>query len=124
MPSPLTKPLQKVSRDVVQKFGQPVTFTRTVSGAHEPETETFGAPTETTISGYALRARGDKDTYIRLGLVYAKHPTLVFAPSEDDEGELPESGDTVVWAGKTYTVKEVGPVAPDGTAIMARVVCE
>lgn len=121
MPSRLTRALQKVADKATTKFGAPVTFTRTTEGTHDPLTETFGEPTVTTITGSAVRTRGDKDTYTRLGLVYAKHPTLLFTP--DTAGELPELGDTVVWSGSTYTVAEVGPIEPDGDAIAARVVC-
>ncbi|MGB0878684.1 MAG: hypothetical protein ACPGVY_11370 [Mycobacterium sp.] len=101
--------------------GVAVTFTTEVEGTHNPLTETFGEPTTSTVTGHAVRVRGDKDTYTRLGLVYARHPTLLFAPST--YGDLPEAGWTVVWDGVTYTVAEVDPVAPDGAAIIARVVC-
>lgn len=124
MSSPLTGPLRNVTLRTLEQFGAPVVFRREVPGEHDPVTETFTAPTVTELPGYAVRGRGDRDTYLRLGLSYARNPTLVFAPDPEHAGTLPVGGDTVVWAGRTYTVAEVAPVEPDGDALLCRVVLQ
>lgn len=75
-----------------------------------------------SVSGSAIRVGGNSSRYLALGLELTQNPTLFFTPST--YGELPEAGYTVSWAGKTVTVKDVQPIAPDGVAIAARVICE
>lgn len=123
MTSPLTAPLQSVSRSLLTTFGAAVTFSRSVKGAFDPATDTIGEPTTSTITGTAIRVQGEPETFQRLGLVAAEALALVFAPAEASEGQMPALNDTVVWAGKAYTVAEVQPIEPDGTAIIGEVVC-
>ena len=100
-----------------------VTFAHVVPGAYDPETETWGAPTTTTVTGAAIRVRGVPETYRAPTLIESQAPTLLFTPTT--YGELPALGDTVTWppvGGTTYTVRDINPIAPDGVAIMARIV--
>lgn len=104
----------------IRDAGARVTFTRTAR-TYDPNTDLPAVPYTTTIDGYAIRTRGDPDTYRALSLVEATSPTLFFVP--DDFGGDVEEGDTVVWAGTTYTVAALVPVGPDGVTIAARVTC-
>lgn len=95
-----------------------VTFTRTT----QAENLATGVltPTVTTISGNAIRVRGLPQTYRALGLIDSEAPTLLFDATT--YGDRPAPGDTVVWEGLTWVVRDVNPVAPDGVAIISRVV--
>jgi len=99
-----------------------VVFTRTVPGTYDPATDTFTSPTETTVTGSAIQVRGDPETYRALSLIQSEAPTLFWTPAT--YGEAPEPGDTVVWASKTYTVRDVAKIQPDGVCIAARVIVE
>jgi hypothetical protein len=98
--------------DAIREAGAAVTWTRN-----------SGDPNYiiTTISGYAMRARGLPDTYRQLSLVESSNPTLLFAASTF--GSLVKVGDTVVWDGTTLTAIDVSPTDPDGAGpIICRVV--
>lgn len=84
----------------------PTTDTSTVSSA--------------SVAGYAVRTRGNPKVYEALKLIESEAPTLLFSPTT--YGSMPDLGATVTWNGKTYTVRDVLPVAPDGTGIIAKVV--
>jgi hypothetical protein len=81
-----------------------------------------------TIEGSAIQVRGIPATYAKLGLTEAQAPTLLFTP--DTYGlmawtdEFARPGDTVVWpdGGTTFTIRDVGTIAPDGIVICARLV--
>lgn len=103
----------------VRANGAAVTFTHATS-TYNPTTGVDVAGTPTTISGYALRVSGSPDTYRARSLIPSTSPTLFFVPST--YGDVPEEGDTVVWAGETLTVKDIDPFEPDGVAIFAYVV--
>ncbi len=104
----------------VTAAGSAVTFTWRTPGVHDPATDTFTTAATVTVAGYALRVRGDPDRYRALSLVEAQAPTLLFTPTT--YGALPALGASVTWGGTVYTVRDVAPLAPDGTAILARVV--
>lgn len=104
----------------VKDAGAAVTFTRTVPGTYDASTDTFTAPSTSTITGYALQVAGDPDVYRALSLVESSCPTLLFAPLPIDG--TPKVGDTVVWGGTTFTARAVKVLAPDTTTILARVV--
>jgi hypothetical protein len=99
--------------------GVAVTFT-TATRTHTPATDTFGTAVTSTVTGAALRVRGDAKTYREMQLTQSGLVTLLFAPTT--YGDLPELGSTVTWEGQTQTVVAVNPVSPDGFAIIARVV--
>lgn len=103
---------------LIGRKGADVTFTRTASGYNA----SAGTVTvvDTTVVGKAVRTKGDPVMYQTLGLVETEAPTLLF--SGTTYGGSPEPGDKVTWASKVYTVRHVEPVAPDGTAILCRVV--
>lgn len=95
-----------------------VTFSRTTQ-TYTPTTGTMTSAT-TTVVGNAVRVRGDAEVYKSLGLIQSEAPTLFFTPTT--YGQCPQPGDTVNWSSTTYTVRDVNPIAPDGTVIAARVV--
>lgn len=101
-----------------------VTFTRRAQSYTDATDVTTEAVT--TITGNAIQVRGDPRRYKALNLVLTTMPTLFFSPTtytaRAGTDEFIQPGDTVVWATKTYTVKDVDPIAPDGVVIAARVV--
>jgi hypothetical protein len=104
----------------VASAGSAVTFTKSVQGAQDPATGLFTDPTTVTVAGVALRVKGDPQRYRDLGLTESAAPTLLFVPAT--YGETPPLGATGVFGGETYTVRDVNPLAPDGTAVLAKVV--
>lgn len=107
----------------LREAGAAVTFTHPTR-THDAATGTFSASADATVSGYAMRVspnQAERDRYRALSLTVEKVVTLLFAPSTF--GALPDVNATVVWGGETLTVRDVGPVAPDGTAIISRIGC-
>ena len=102
----------------IRKAGVAVTFTK-ATRTHDPLT---GRSTvaDSTVAGSAMRVVGRPKVYESLKLVESQAPTLLFAAST--YGEKPDIGMTVSWESQTFTVKDVNPVAPDGNAIISRVV--
>ncbi|MBA3890494.1 MAG: hypothetical protein H0X64_08180 [Gemmatimonadaceae bacterium] len=104
--------------------GAPVTFTSWTPGVYDPSTATRSARVPITVTGYALRVKPssqlDRAKYQALELITSEAVTLLFAP--DEYGRLPELGATADFAGVRYTVRDREPIAPDGVAIMARIV--
>lgn len=76
--------------------------------------------TSATVTGYAMQVKGEPRQYQALELIESEAPTLLFAPTT--YGSLPPLRSTLTWGGETYSVRAVSPLAPDGTAILARVV--
>lgn len=108
-------------RGVLRRKGVAVVFTKVIPGTYDPATDTSGAATTVTVSGYAMRIQGNPDEYARLGLVQSEHPMLSFDP--DTDGDLPTLGMTVPFGGETLTVENVNPCAMNGTATSAHVRC-
>lgn len=104
----------------VRTAGTPVTFTVTTQGAQDPATGFFPNPTVSTVAGFALRVKGDPQRYRDLGLTESEAPTLLTVPST--YGGTPALNASVTFGGQTYTVRDVEPLAPDGTAVLCRVV--
>lgn len=101
-----------------------ITFTRT-RRVYDETTDQSVAVTS-TITGNAIQVRGDPRRYKALGLVLSTMPTLFFTPTDyallANGTEFVQPGDTVQWASKEYTVRDVDPIAPDGNVIAARIV--
>lgn len=101
-----------------------ITFTRQRL-TYDPTTDT-STNVVTTITGNAIQVSGKPDTLRALSLIDSGAPTLLFTPTSyglrAGTDDFVRAGDTVVWAGATYTVKDVAPVAPDGFVIVARVI--
>ena len=96
------------------------TFTRSAK-TYDAETGVMSI-TASTIEGDAIQVQGDPARYMALNLNITENPTLFFVP--DTYGDKPEPGDTVVWpaSGRTFTVRDVSEIAPDGVLIAARIV--
>jgi hypothetical protein len=101
-----------------------ITFTRR-SQAFADETG-LSTETVTTITGHAVQVRGAAATYARLGLSETQAPTLLITPTTYGlrawSDEFVRPGDEVEWAGGSFVVQDVAPIAPDGVVIAARVV--
>lgn len=99
--------------------GAAVTFTQTTPGTYDGTTGQWSADVTVTVSGSAMQIEGDPDAYATLGLIQSANPMLLFRPVV--VGVMPAVGMTVVWGGQTLTVKDVEPLAMNGTATAARV---
>ena len=97
-----------------------VTFTREIAGTFDEATGLYSGASESTVVGRAYRVRGNPKTYDRLSLKQSEAPTLLFRPTT--YGQLPLPDDKVTWSSVEYTVRDIEPVAPDGTAIIAKIV--
>ena len=97
-------------------------FTRTVPGAHDAATDTFAAPTVSTVTGEAIRVGASASELHRFaagGFVAQETAVLFWTPTT--YGDRPRPGDTVSWESLTWVVLYVDPIAPDGVTIAARV---
>ncbi len=103
----------------IRAAGVDVTFTLTTS-TYTEATDVESAPVETTVSGAAIRVKGNPNEYAAMKLTQAGLVTLLFAP--DTYGERPALSSVVEWEGSDYTVVGVSPTAPDGVDIISRVV--
>lgn len=104
----------------VQAKGSPLTFTLTTPGAEDIATGHRAAPATASVTGFAVRVRGKPLTYQRLALIESEAPTLEFVAST--YGPRPALNSVVQFGGDDFTVADVDPLAPDGTAIISRVV--
>lgn len=105
-------------RGVIARKGAAVTFTKQIVTYNADDTSTS---TTLTVAGVAMQIEGDPDLYERLQLVESDNPTLLFHP--DVPGAIPVLGMTVPWGNETLTVKNVTPLAMDGTPTAAKLVC-
>ena len=99
--------------------GASVTFTLASAGTYA-STGTWSGAATSTVTGQAVRVKGDPKVYAALELVESEAPTLRFVPTT--YGQVPSLNSKVTWNSTVYTVKHVQVVAPNGTAILSRVV--
>lgn len=104
----------------VATAGASVTFTFVSPGTYDETTDTYSGGSSSTVTGSAIRVRGDRREYEALKLVQSEAPTLFFTPTT--YGQVPAIGASVTWNSVVYIVRSVDPVSPDGTAICARVI--
>ena len=102
------------------------TFTRTLPGVYDRTTDLWTTPVVTTITGSASQVRGNPTVYEALSLMESSAPTLLFTPDLYDLRAMTDDfvrpGDTTVWNGRPFTVRDVFVVAPDGIVIISRIV--
>lgn len=108
------------ARADVRAAGAPVVWTLTTPGTLDPATGLLTGGGMTTVSGFALRTRGVPERYAALGLVESEAPSFLFAP--DEYGAVVPLGARMTFGGIWYTARDVDLIAPDGTAILCRVV--
>jgi hypothetical protein len=106
---------------IMARKGASVTFSKIVPGTYDPETEIRTPPTTLTVTGKAMQVDGDPDLYARLQLIESENPTLEF--KADVIGVIPVLGMTVPWGNETLTVKNIKPLAMNGTPTAAFLVC-
>lgn len=100
--------------------GVAVSFTQTSATYLDAATDETSTPITDTVTGYAMRVRGNPVQYAAASLVESEAPTILFAP--DVIGTLPRVGAVLTdFGGESYTVAQLFPVAPDGVAILARI---
>lgn len=104
----------------VKAAGSAVTFTLASAGTYSPTGGSWSSAATTTVAGQAIRVNGDPKVYAGLELVEADAPTLIFVPTT--YGQVPALDSKVTWNSAVYTVKWTQPIAPNGTAILSRVV--
>ena len=74
----------------------------------------------TTISGVALQIKGDPEEYESLKLIEKAALTLLFVA--ETYGDSPPLGAFCEWGGLRYQVEATRKLAPDGTAVLSRVI--
>ena len=74
----------------------------------------------TTISGVALQVKGDPEEYESLKLIEKAALTLLFVA--ETYGEFPPLGASCEWGQLKYQVEASRKLAPDGTAVLSRVI--
>lgn len=104
----------------VSEAGSAVTFTFASPGTYDEATDRYSGASSTTVAGHAIRIDGDPKKYEALELTQAEAVTLLFTSTT--YGQLPALGAEVTWNSVAYWVRDVEPLAPDGTAIRARIV--
>lgn len=107
--------------------GSPVTFSfQQGDGTYlaDLDFETYAGPV--TVSGYALRVKGEPRKYemrsdglAPQSTTQQEVATLLFCPAT--LGEEPALDMLVPWGGHTFRVTAVDPLEPDGSAILMRV---
>lgn len=97
-----------------------VNFTRTVQTTDSATGRVTSSPT--TIPGSAIQTRGNPKRYEALQLRETEAPTLLWTPAVYGQQPDPAPGDLVEWRSRTWTVKDVDAVAPDGVLIVARII--
>jgi hypothetical protein len=105
---------------LVTRKGASVTFTRRSPGTHTATTGRFASASSSSIAGSAVQVASEPEQLRALSLVETDAPTLFFVPST--YGQMPDELDEVTWNSLTYRVRAIQRIAPDGTAIAARVV--
>lgn len=104
----------------IKDAGAAITFTKRSAGTHDPITDTFSAPSLSSVAGHAIRTKGDAKRYESLKLTPTDAITLLFAPTT--YGQRPALGATATWEGAPVVVRDTDPVAPDGSDIVCRVI--
>lgn len=107
-------------RGVLRRKGAAVTFSHGNAGTYDAATDTWSGGSVTSVTGYAMQIAGNPDLYTALNLIESDNPTLLFQP--DTVGQLPALGATVLWGPETLTVKNIAPLAMNGTPTAARIV--
>lgn len=108
----------------LREDGAAVTFSTGTPGAYDAATDTFGAPTAASVTGYAIQTApkaGEEEQFRALGSALDRRVMLLVAPTT--YGGTVSPGARVTWASVDYTVAFVTAVAPDGTTILLRVGC-
>ena len=97
-----------------------VTWTRTTT----TEDRSTGVVTTSTstITGEAIKVRGEPQRYRALGLVESEAPTLLFAPAT--YGDRIKPGDRTTFRSQVFTARECHHLEPDGVVIQTRVIVE
>ena len=74
----------------------------------------------TIISGVALQVKGDPEEYEALKLIQTEALTLLFVAKT--YGDSPPLGASCEWGSQRYQVEATRKLAPDGTAVLSRVI--
>ena len=74
----------------------------------------------TIVSGVALQIKGDPEEYESLKLIEKAALTLLFVA--ETYGDSPPLGASCEWGGLRYQVEAIRKLAPDGTAVLSRVI--
>ena len=74
----------------------------------------------TIVSGVALQVKGDPEEYEALKLIEKAALTLLFVA--ETYGDSPPLGAFCEWGSQRYQVEAIRKLAPDGTAVLSRVI--
>lgn len=112
------------AQEALDDAGGAIAFTRSASGYNGVTGQFSQAPVSAATS--ALQVKANPMTISALaakGLVLLRPIAWLVAASKLG-AFVPAFDDAATWAGTTYTVRDVQPLAPDGAAIMYRVTAE
>jgi hypothetical protein len=104
----------------VADAGADADFTFEDPGTLDEATGLYTSASTTTVSGKAIQTRGNPKTYERLSLKQSEAPSLFWVP--DTLGQLPLPDYRITWGGRALVARDIDPIAPNGTAIAARIV--
>lgn len=107
--------------ETITKKGGPVTFPGAGTPAvYDPATDTWSGGSSSVATGRAVQIESDPDRFAALKLVLTNPVTLMIAAA--GLSVTPAPGMQMTWAGTTYAIKDVDPIAPDGTPIIYTVI--
>jgi hypothetical protein len=105
---------------ILMRKGAAVTCSHGTAGTYDLTTDTTTGASVVNVTGRAMQIDGDPELYSQLGLIESDNPTLLFKP--DTVGQVPALGATLAWGNETLTIKNVKPLAMNGTPTAARMV--
>lgn len=111
--SDYTAEIESAAADI-REAGAPVAFARGASTHDKATGRMSGSPI--TASSHAVRIKGDAKRLAARNLVL-RDPITLLVEALDLGTFVPEDPDSMTFAGATYTVKDVDPLAPSGVPI-------
>lgn len=108
----------------VQEAGTAVAFTLDIPGTHVPTTGRFTGAATQTVSGYAIKVKGEgADKGMQGGEVIEQAAQRLFFVAST-YGDVPPPNSRATWSGSTWRVAKTRCLAPDGVAIATYVELE
>ena len=98
---------------LLNKYGQQVTFTRSVNGSYSPTTGTYSTSSSTTFKAYGAVFNYRESEVDGSSILSTDLKLLLEKPKK-----LPEVNDVVLVNGSSYFVFTTSPLAPAGTNVV------
>ena len=108
---------------LLASYGTTATL-RQNAASYDPTTGvSTNTSTDTTIKVVRLSAQGRTDFRIE-SVARAKFMFIVGGAELAAAGVTPNVNDKIVYSGKTYAIVEINEIAPDGTAVIYKILVE